>query len=249
MKRNSYGQIMNPDFDANQYERDLHSEAWCLINAAAKKRKIKIASDSITFDRKGRADGYATHHEIYDISPDARHVLVCVRDAEGTRYGVKTTLKNYYIVSAHGKLGTHVQPAPKSKAAKASKQASDYGHAIEVCIGKAKLRGPAKVETRCYKIVADTLDGYKSVYDGSPWNIREKRTERATMNHEGGYYVFPTVETAITAWENRIAFSGDWLEYEKYAILECECAGRHYRHDNSKICVTNVTPISKVKNL
>lgn len=251
MNRNSYGEINRPNvyLNENKFDLDLYSEARCLIASAEKKKKIPAAYDTISFDKKRRADGSALHHEIYDISDDARHVLVCVRETEGTRYGVKTLSKTYFIVSAHGKTGVKVQEAPKAKAAKAAKQAgNNYGFALEVCMGKEKLKTKATEKRTGFKIVADTESGFKSVYDGSDWTPGKTRRERATMNHAGGFYIFPTLESAVKAWENRVAFNAEWMTEEKYAILECECAGNAYQHDNQKICVTRCKPIAPIAN-
>ena len=69
--RTIYGEIKNS------------TPASCrLITLAVEKGKIKQSFDSIKFDRKGRADGQAVHHEIYDISEDGRHVLICVRETD-----------------------------------------------------------------------------------------------------------------------------------------------------------------------
>lgn len=254
MERNSYGEIIPPRSTwitggktENPYDRDLYLEARCLVNCAAKRKKIPAAYNYIEFDKKSRASGFAMHHEVYDISEDGRHVLLCVRETEGTRYGVKTTSKTYYIVSAHGS-GTRVQEANKAKAAKAAKQAGDnvYGFAIACCLGKKKLTMTAPKKMQCFKIVAKIDDSFASVFDDSEWMIGKTRRERSSMNHESGYYVFPTVETAMEAWNDRIAFADEWMTADQYALLECECYGRYYVFDNNKICITAVKPIKEI---
>jgi hypothetical protein len=149
MKRNSYGEIIDPKIHVfqegklhpigNQYDIDVWADARCLITLAIEKKRIPANYDYITRDRKGRFDGAAMHHEIYDIAEHGRHVLLCIRETEGNKYGVKTTKKEYFIISAHGP-GVRVKAAPKAKAAKAAKQAGDdnYGAAIAVCLGKKK---------------------------------------------------------------------------------------------------------------
>ena len=252
MVRTEYGEVVSPNarIDSNAYDRDLYAEARCLISLAVKRRKIVGAEDTITFDRRSRASGYATHHEIYDISEDARHVLLCIRDTEGGRYGVKTVSKRYKLLSAHGVAGVRVQVASKAKAAKAAKQAGDdvYGHAIAVCRGEKKLRLSPTATRIGYKIVASNGGGFSSVYDGSAWNIGVARRERATMNHEGGYYVFPTIESALDSWTNGNTFP-DTPTDDSFSILRCECSGREYRHNNEKICVTSVKPVSEFASI
>ena len=136
-ERNQYGEIMRPAsrIGSSMYAIDLYAETCHLIKLAVAAKKIPYSYDTITWDRKRRADGDACHHEIYDISADARHILLCVRWTEGSKYGVRTTVKKYYILSTHGN-GVRVQEAPKSKAAKAAKQAINPGDAIAVCLGK-----------------------------------------------------------------------------------------------------------------
>jgi len=259
--RNQYGEIINPNHgfylgldkytpQGSQYAKDLYAETCHLIKLAVNRKKIPAAYDSITWDKKRRADGYATHHGIYDISADARHLLLCVRETEGTRYGVKTTAKNYYIISTHGQ-GVRVVEAPKAKAAKAAKQAINPGDAIAVCQGKKKLQATpgATCAEVCYKIVAQQADTFISVYDDSPWPIGKARRQRATADHSGGFYVFTTISDALTAWEERIAFADEWLHHDHYALLACECTGRYYLHDNKKMCITNVKPIEVIAGL
>jgi len=256
-QRNSYGEIVKPVAAANafggtcssQYACDLYAETCHLIKLAVKSKKIDAAYDDISFDRKRRAEGSARHHEIYDISDDARHLLLCVRETEGSKYGVRTTSKEYFIVSTHGK-GVRVQPAPKSKAAKAAKQAINPGDAIAVCIGKKKLQSAvASLDKQiCYKIVA-VADDFISVFDNSSWSIGVARREASTSNHDGGFYVFPSVEAALVAWNARLVFADEWMTAEKYSLLECECSGRRYLHDNKKICVTQVRPVAEIAAL
>jgi TusA-related sulfurtransferase len=234
---------------SSPYAVDLYTETCHLIKLAVNTKKILPAYDDISFDRKRRAEGSARHHEIYDISDDARHLLLCVRETEGSKYGVSTTSKEYFIISTHGK-GVRVQDAPKAKAAKAAKQAVNPGDAITVCLGKKKLQGTVSSMCRetCYKIVA-VADDFVSVFDNSPWTLGKSRREASTKNHDGGFYVFPTVEAALIAWTERKAFADEWMTAEKYSLLECECSGRRYLHDNKKICVTQVKPVAEVAGL
>lgn len=255
--RNQYGEILKPvsamsAFGApcsSQYACDLYAETCHLIKLAVKSGRIDAAYDDISFDRKRRAEGSARHHEIYDISDDARHLLLCVRETEGSKYGVRTTSKEYFVISTHGK-GVRVQSAPKSKAAKAAKQAVNPGDAIAVCLGKKKLQPTVTAweKETCYKIVA-VADDFISVFDNSPWTLGKARREASTKSHDGGFYVFPTVEDALIAWNNRQAFADEWMTAERYSLLECECSGRRYLHDNKKICVTQVRPVAEIAAL
>ena len=91
--RNSYGEVR-----ATRADFLIWQNANNLINQATKSKKITPSYDGLFWDRKGRADGHAVHHEIYDMHPDPLRVLLCVRATEGTKYGVKTTSKTYYII-------------------------------------------------------------------------------------------------------------------------------------------------------
>jgi hypothetical protein len=250
-QRNHYGEIMRPAnvIGSSQYAIDLYAETCHLIKLSVASKKIPYSYDSITWDRKRRADGDACHHEIYDISADARHILLCVRWTEGSKYGVRTTEKKYYIISTHGK-SVRVQEAPKSKAAKAAKQAINPGDAIAVCLGKKKLAGAvaSMAKETCYKIVA-IADDFICVFDDSNWSLGKTRRQASTPSHAGGFYVFPTVADALTAWTQRIAFADEWLTRERYSLLACECSGRRYLHDNNKICVTQVKPVAEIAAL
>jgi len=253
--RDKYGKIEFSVFktdNSENYLRDLQSEAFCLISSAAEKRKIPMAYNLIERNfKKGTFNGDATVHEIYDISEDGRHCLICVRDTEGNKYGVRTTLKSYFLISAHGKTGVRVRPASKGKAAKAAKQAKNPGDAIAVCLGKKKLKSALnKNKMVGYKIVKKTKTGYASVYDDKvSWVLGKKKIEAATADHTGGFYVFDNVNQAIKIWsENSVFFSELIGEDDKFALLKCECQGRRYRHDSQKICISGVKPIEVVAN-
>lgn len=256
-KRSEYGQIIDPrpiiynKSHVPSYLEDLFSEAECLIQTAVKAKKIQPQYDNIETEwKRGRIkdrSGDACRHEIYDISDDGRHTLLCTRMAEGSKYGIRTVSKTYFIISTHGK-GSRVVEAPKSKAAKAAKQAVNPGDAIQVCLGKKKLTSPMTEKRVCFKIVAKTDDGFESVYDQSPWDLEKSRVEKSSMNHESGFYVFPTVTAAMSAWTERNAFASEWMTSEKYAILKCECSGRSYSFDNDKICISRVKPVKEIAN-
>jgi len=253
-QRSTYGEILplrNFDKSYNTYLGDIIAEASCMIAQAVKSKKIDKAYDYISWDRKKRAEGDALHHELYDVSEDGRHCLVCLRSTQGNgKYGVSTTSKDYVIISQWG-AGVKVVEAPKAKAAKAAKQAKNPGDAIMVCLGKKKLTTPQLEKTTCYKIaVWDEDEGFISVYDSSSWSLGKTRTERSTMNHRGGYYVFPSVESALEAWSDRVVFTPQILSHrKKYALLECECSGRAYQHDSGKICISRVKPVNQVASL
>jgi len=233
--RNSYGELRPA-----QRDYEIWVRATGLITQAVAAKKIPCAYDDIAFDRKLRASGSATHHEIYDIHPDPLRVLVCIRETEGTKYGVKTLSKTYYIVKQHGR-GTRVVEANKAKSAKAAKAAGcELGCAINVVEGRAKLKiAGACPDGIAYKQLAIDDDGQLfSVYDGSPWEIGVERFDRAMRNHNGGLYVYETAEQAQQA-----PFPGDseLLNHQR-VIVRCRVAGNYCRYGD-KLAFSRVTPL------
>lgn len=250
--RNNYGEINMSAMHSKDeiYLRDLQAEAFCMIADAGKKRKIPCSYNGIDRDyRKGTFSGNAVHHEIYDISEDARHILVCVRETEGSKYGVRTTLKTYFIISAHGKTGLRVKETSKAKAAKAAKQAKIPGDAISVCLGKKKLTVPGLSKFTGYKIVKMIDDQPVSVYDNDvAWDFGKTKRQGATNDHTGGYYVFDSTDQAIKVFTDNNVFPDNVDKNGKFALIECECKGRRFRHDNKKICTTSVKPTKIIAN-
>lgn len=130
LKRDEFGQLVSTPAIAEQL-----ADANRMVKAAAAKGKLPYAYNSLDWEkvscRIGRKlIGTAASHEIYDIAPNGNKVLVCVREIEGTRYGVATTSKTYFIV---GKCGTgyRVTEANKARAAKLAKAAVKLGDAIK----------------------------------------------------------------------------------------------------------------------
>jgi len=234
--RNAYGELTT-----SNREFEIWQDAQKMIGLAERKRKIPYATDSISFDRKGRADGWATHHEIYDIHPDPLRVLVCVRETEGNKYGVKTVSKTYYLIKKHGK-GVVVKPANKAIAAKAAKTADcELGCAINVVEGRKKLSVPrACPDGIAYKLLAVGNDGrLYSVYDGSPWLMSQERKDRAMRNHNGGLYVYEDAAHAASA-----PFPDDSvLADAQKVIVKCHVAGNYCRYGR-KLAFSRVTPIN-----
>jgi len=235
--RTNYGEL----YKATGQKFEIWDNAKSIISQAVKSKKIPAAHDSIVFDRKSRASGDATHHEIYDIHPDPLRVLLCIRKTEGSRYGVKTLSKTYYIIKKHGR-GVKVTETKKSVAAKAAKTADcELGCAINVLEGKTKL----KLNRACpngiaYKMLAIGDDGgLYSVYDGSPWAIGQERFERAMRDHNGGLYVYETAEQA-----KRAPFpDNSKLAESNRVIVKCKVAGNYCRYGN-KLAFSRVTPES-----
>lgn len=138
-KRTEYGVLISTADTS-----ELIAKAEALINLARDKNKIpedyydlNWKKVSCRVGRKLIGDGLM--HEIYDISPDGKRVLLCCREIEGTRYGVSTVSKEYFLISKHG-IGTKVEPASKAVAAKAANSTSELGEAIKIVRGVKKLK-------------------------------------------------------------------------------------------------------------
>ena len=245
VNRTAYGEIQRPIGTSEDVV--MYDTAADMIRTATARKKLPRAYDSIKWDQKRRADGDAVHHEIYDYTTDGKAVLMCVRCTEGTKYGVRTTSKTYYIVSVYGS-GLRVVETSKAKAAKAAKAAGNtLGEAIDVCRGEKTLAIKTAVVLDGYKIVSEPEPGqYASVFDGSTWDIDVTRIEASTDDHTGGYYVYGSLENAVGAWESRKTFADEWMTGSNYAVLRCECSGRSTQFGSGKICVTRVRPVEKV---
>ena len=129
---NDYGQL-NTEFLASV---SLLDPVQSLIARATKSRKIPRAFDAFDRERKGFS-GSAVHIEIYDVNPTASRALVCIRESEGTKYGVATTSKRYVVIAKHG-AGIQILPANKALAARAAKAAVSLGEAIKIALAVRK---------------------------------------------------------------------------------------------------------------
>lgn len=242
--RSQYGEITS-----NSIAVPIVGAAHALISLAAKRGKLPAAHDDLSWDSKGRADGEACHHEIYDVNHAVTRALVCVRRTEGTKYGVRTVSKNYFVVARHG-AGVRVLPANKAVAAKAAKMAgATLGVALDTALGKCKLAVKAGVVRTGYKLLARMDDGsYASAWDGSAWHIGQPRIEAATDDHTGGYYYYATAAECLAAAAANEVF-GQHRSARRLAIIEVEAAGRHYAHEGDhgiKLCATKITPIRDI---
>ena len=130
LTRDEYGQLVSTPAIATQL-----SDAQKLVLDAAAKGKLPRPFDKTGWKkvscRIGRKlIGTARSLDIYDISANGNQVLVCSREIEGTRYGVATTSKTYFII---GKCGTgyRVREACKSRAARLAKSSKKLGDAIK----------------------------------------------------------------------------------------------------------------------
>lgn len=252
--RSQYGELLPHPVHASQAARDLMAAAQKLVSMAASKGKIPASFDAMSWEKISARIGYkktgdAMHHEIYDITQDAKHVLVCCRSVEGTKYGIKTTHKDYYIIHKYG-TGTRVEQANKATSAKLAKASGDgLGLAIDILTGKAKptlLKAPVRYG---FKLVKRNEAGeLVSVWDDSPWTIGVQRGERATSNHTGGFYYYRTAEEALEAASKNEVF-GSLHSHSGLVLVAVESSGNEYRFNGGKLCCTYLKPTHIEKEL
>lgn len=121
--------------------QQLFKTSLFLLKIATMRKQIAGEYDAMSWERisarKGsKRTGCARHHEIYDISQDGKYCLVCVRDVEGTEYGISTTGKEYFVVERFRKaVRVYGNPKFKSLAAKKAKASgSELGKVIAACL-------------------------------------------------------------------------------------------------------------------
>jgi len=141
LSRDNYG-ALSPSASTTDIDRAAYLSACSLVALAVKAGKVPEVFDGMVRGsrgkERGRRIGEARHHEIYDFTPST--VLVCARDVEGTRYGQRTALKTYFLVSRHGR-GVKVVEVNKAIVAKAAKVSGNIlGGVIAVVLGKYTSR-------------------------------------------------------------------------------------------------------------
>lgn len=245
--RSAYGEIIryaqaerNP---AHVPDARAHRAAQTLINAAAREKLIRPTFDGIEFDRRGRASGHAIHHEMYDRRDGS--VIVCVRAAEGTRYGVKTNGKTYfYIERIEDDIAVTEIDLPVAKFAKSG---ATIGSIIARYLGEeggATLPSAAPPPGIGYKAVA-LVDGVlRSIFSGEKYFIGSRKSDSAMKNHRGGYYFYATPEEALSA---EVPDTSALIAAPR-VIVRCEVAGREIRY-GKKIARTHLCPIEVVAHI
>lgn len=259
--RTAYGELLAEWISTEDGRRIREPAAQALIDSAlamagdaAARGKMPAPCDNMEWGRSGRERGKrigtAVHHEVYDVTPDGRRALICVREVEGTKYGIATRAKRYYVVAHHG-AGVRVIEANKAVAAKAAKSAGNtIGDAIDVVLGKARLRVPANRVRTGYKLLVrtDTPGVYASAWDGSEWVLGRTRVEAATNDHTGGFYYYASLDECLAAAAAGEVF-GQHREHDRLAVVEVEASGHHYAHTGAqgiKLCATRVRPIREI---
>lgn len=264
--RNSYGEIIaarpvstfNPatygftsDFPGDATATPAaYGRAWDIIATAAHQGKLTAAFDNITWDRKRRADGEACHHELYDCAPGA--ALICQRYTEGTRYGVKTTSKTYYLLTrTAGKITCTIAP-DQARIAKLGKSGLPYGGIIAAITGKK----PATIKTKIipaeigYKALVKTAEGkLVSAWDDSEWQLGRERAEKLDDNEyehpKTGLYYYKTLPELINAATNNEIF-GEARSHKNLIVVEVQVRGRRTQVTRTKRAATYIKPLREI---
>lgn len=217
-------------------------EALDILREASRQNVVPAAHDSIGWDRKGRSEGSAVHHEMYDYAPDA--VIACVRCTEGTRYGVKTTSKTYYLVEQiEGVTTAEVLSIPVAKLAKV---AAPFGAIIARARGEeggARLSAPAP-ETGYKAVAVDDAGILRSIFSGEEYQLGVRKAERAVNDHGGGYYYYATPEEATAA---EVPGDSRCKDLPR-VIVRCEVAGSLVRYGR-KLARTYLRPVEVVASV
>lgn len=252
VSRDKYGEVwtvFDPGARRSRPEPEISQvrDAWSLINLAQEKGIIPAEYDTIEFDRKGRADGDALHHELFDFSKNA--AIICLRRTEGSRYGVRTISKTYMLVESYRrKITAREITIPVAKYAKMG--ILHYGDIIAIAQGKkqVKLINATNKIRHGYKAVRVTDDGkYVSVWDGSEWKIGETRIEKAQQDHNGGLYYYQSLPAMLQDARESSIFAED-MQHHRLAVLEVEATGTHISYGN-KFAATRITPTRQIMSI
>lgn len=218
--------------------------AWELIKTAVFKKIIPNDYDTIEFDKKGRAEGDALHHELYDFGKNV--AIICIRRTEGSRYGVRTLSKTYMLIERKNRKITATEiKIPVAKYAKMD--IIHFGDIIAVAQGKKKitLMNATHEIHRGYKAVRRAEDGTLiSVWDGSPWEIGKTRIEAARDEHNSGLYYYQDINAMLEAVKSNSIFGAD-KPHNHLVILEVEASGVHIQY-GAKLAATRITPIKEI---
>lgn len=156
LKRDSYGALDIPARPTRTDSVDtwrLHeviTRANSLISSAVKAKVVRAAYDDMRWERissrrGSKRVGEAVHHDIYDVTPDGKYALLCVREVEGTAYGIATKSKEYFLLSRF-RTTCKVSEVPKHLPAKAAKAAGTQLGFATVSVAMAMSLAPAIVE-------------------------------------------------------------------------------------------------------
>ena len=222
-------------------ETILFDEAWSMIRAAEQQEKIPGSYDSISFDRRGRADGSALHHELYDFAKNA--AVVCIRETEGSRYGVKTLSKKYMII-VRGEDGEITAEYTTEPVAKLAKVGNPFGSIVARVLG---LDGAATLATGpridiAFKALALVDGELRSIFSGELYELGQEKRQVAQSNHSGGYYCYDNLYDA----KNCEVPTESVYRSAPRVVVKCEVHGKKIVYGTGKMARTYLKPIEIV---
>lgn len=222
-------------------ETILFDEAWSLIREAEQQKKIPGSYDSISFDRKGRADGGAIHHELYDFVKNA--AVACIRETEGSRYGVKTISKKYMIIvrGEDGEIAAEYTTEPVAKLAKAGKPFGSIVARILGLDGAATLATGSRIDI-AYKALALVDGELRSIFSGELYELGQEKRQVAQSNHSGGYYCYDNLYDA----KNCEVPTESVYRSAPRVVVKCEVHGKKIVYGTGKMARTYLKPIEIV---
>ncbi len=92
-----------------------------------------------------------------------------------------------------------------------------------------------------YKLVAKVNNKYYSIFDGkTEYQIGKKLSQPVKSNHQGGFYVYPTLDEAVFA-DVPYKIGGHYLAPR--TVLKCICWGPFCVYSNGKMAFTNLLPV------
>jgi len=245
LKRNNYGMIYDQrNWNENEPENLSYTAAKDLIKKAVSKKLIPMAYDCISFDKKSRANGSALHHEIFDFNKNV--VILCLRETEGSKYGVKTLSKKYVLIQSFRRQISRIDLIiPVAKYAKMD--ILHFGDICDIAQGKKKItlmNANHKIYTGYKAVRKDETGNYFSVWDDSAWEIGKTRIEKAQTEHNGGLYYYQDLKSLNNAIAGNTIF-GSNKDHRKLTILKVEASGVHIQY-GQKFAATRITPIEEV---
>jgi len=232
--RNGYGAVT---FSGTVQPKNLTNGKKLLTGAI---KNGKLAAEYIETDRKGRGD--CLNYDIYDVARGV--VLVQRRHTTIDKYG-NHPQKDYFIISEGGRV---VEPvANKTMIVKWSRRAKKPGDIIKADRGEIKIDMSNPVAYGFKAVTKNEQGHYISVWDQSSWSLKKTRVEKATINHTGGFYYYPSVRSLKAAIEDNDVF-GECRSHDNLFILKVRVEGHRYQVYNDKHCASRLTPVEVVKN-
>jgi|CXWL01.1.fsa_nt_gi hypothetical protein len=248
VRRDSYGSLSllpAPRTESPRPEIALFRAAIQIVEAAAAIGAIERSYDSLSWDHRGRADGEALHHDLYDAGPNS--AVVCLRKTIGSKYGVSTASKSYWLIerSPEGEIAARALTSPIAKYAKLNQP---LGSVIAHLRGE-QILSLAPPAVRGYKAVAvDEAGNLCSVWDGSSWPVGCPRVERVREEHEGGYYYYRSLDQLMAA-ANANEIFGTARAHRRLVLVEVEAAGRQIEYGHGKYAATRLTILGQIGSL